>query len=244
MNDFTHYAQHRTCINTNAKRNSGGIVVYIKEYLAKHVTLYSEHSDQYMWLKFPSTIFNTSHDLYMCTAYIIPENSSRQAFIESNIFDDILDDMCSIQNATDGECTFMLLGDLNSRCGSLFDFVAFDHAGHVGALPDDYVCDTELPRMSQDNGINSNGRSLIELCKASGLRIANGRVCNEPGKCTYVSSNGKSMVDLVLTDHQLLHCFFIFVDDPNILSDHCIVHFSMSCSNYQHSTNNKSKRLI
>ncbi len=75
----------------------------------------------------------------------------------------------------------MLLDDLNSRCGSLLDYVSMDLADHVDSLPDDYVSDTELPRLSQDNGINSNGRLLIELCKATGLRIVNGRVCGENG---------------------------------------------------------------
>ncbi|MES9880123.1 MAG: reverse transcriptase family protein, partial [Sedimenticola sp.] len=243
VDNFRHIALHRVCKNINAKRNSGGIIVYVKEYLANDVTLYSEHDDSYIWLKCNGTLFNLTDDLYVCSSYIIPENTSRQAFVECNIFNDILDDISNIQNTTNNECHLMLLGDLNSRCGSLLDYVPLDRADHVDALPDDYTCDTELPRMSQDSVINSNGRLLIDLCRASGLRIVNGRVCNDTGKCTYVGSRGSSMVDFVLVTVPLLQLFSSFnVDDPNILSDHCTVNFTMSC-NRQEQENSQNMQM-
>ncbi len=132
------------------------------------------------------------------------------------------------------------MGDLNSRCGSLPDYVSMDQAEHVCTLPDDYVCDNELPRTSQDNGINSNGRSLIELCKASGLRIANGRVCGDTGRCTYVGSRGSSLVDLVLINGSYYICLLLFLLMIKIfLSDHCTVNFSMYYEQPEHIVNDQ-----
>ena len=49
------------------------------------------------------------------------------------------------------------------------------------------------------------------------------------GKCTYVGSAGKSMVDYVIASQSglfpAINTFEVF--DPNILSDHCIVHISL-----------------
>ncbi len=97
VDSFTHYALHRTCRNNNAKRNSGGIIVYIKDYLVNHISLYLQNCDSYMWLKLNGGLFNLANDVYMCISYIIPQNSSRQTTVDCNIFNDILDDICNIQ---------------------------------------------------------------------------------------------------------------------------------------------------
>ncbi len=124
----------------------------------------------------------------------------------------------------------MLLGDLNSRCGSLPDYVVDDSATHMPTLPDDYVNDTEIPRLTEDYTVNANGRLLLDFCKETGLRIANGRVGDvaRSGKFTFVGGRGSSIVDFVLVNTDLLHCFTSFtVDDPNIISDHCIISISL-----------------
>ncbi len=92
---FTHFALHRPC-RGNAKRNSGGLMVYVKDTLSRDVTLYSENTDSYLWLKMNGSLFDLKYDLYVCISYIIPENSSRQAFTESNVFNDIFDDMTKL----------------------------------------------------------------------------------------------------------------------------------------------------
>ncbi len=69
----------------------------------------------------------------------------------------------------------MLVGDLNASCGKLADHVADDTATHIPTLPDDYMVDVCLSRLTQDSIVNSNGRRLIDFCKETGSRIANGR---------------------------------------------------------------------
>ena len=79
-------------------------------------------------------------------------------------------------------------------------------------LPDDYISDLELPRSSTDN-------------------VANGRVGEDKnvGACTYVGSKGSSLVDFCIVNVELLSEFStFFVHDPNILSDHCLIEFSLA----------------
>ena len=71
---------------------------------------------------------------------------------------------------------------------------------------------------------------LIDFCRQSGMRIANGRVGSDAGvrECTYVESNGASLIDYVLASEELLTNFVTFdVFDPNPISDHCFIEFSL-----------------
>ena len=57
------------------------------------------------------------------------------------------------------------------------------------------------PRRSQDVAVNSSGRRLLELCKLTGMRIANGRVPgDEHGALTFLARGGigGSVVDYIL----------------------------------------------
>ena len=92
------------------------------------------------------------------------------------------------------------------------------------------MVDTPLGRVSEDKGFNRYGAQILDFCKETGLRILNGRVGKDKGiwKCMYVGSAGKSVVDYVMVSQCLFSAINTFeVLDPNILSDHCIVQFSV-----------------
>ena len=60
--------------------------------------------------------------------------------------------------------------------------------------------------------------------------MANGRVGEDAkeGKCTYVGARGSSLIDYIIVSQDLLDRFNSFsVGDPNIVSDHCEVIFSL-----------------
>ena len=60
--------------------------------------------------------------------------------------------------------------------------------------------------------------------------MANGRVCEDKniGSFTFVSSRGSSLVDYCIVNPELLSDFTSFyVHDPNIISDHCLIEFSL-----------------
>ena len=107
-------------------------------------------------------------------------------------------------------------------------------------LPDDYSTDLPLNRVSEDKGFNRYGSELLDFCRQTGLRILNGRagVDGNIGKCTYVGSAGRSLVDYVIVSQEIFSLVDNFsVSDPNILSDHCIVNFSL-CSDVNFDNNN------
>ena len=73
--------------------------------------------------------------------------------------------------------------------------------------------------------------------------MANGRVGEDAngGKCTYVGSNCSSLIDYVIVSEEFLGYFSEFyISDPNILSDHCVVNFSIKNLAY---TNNVEEDL-
>ena len=84
--------------------------------------------------------------------------------------------------------------------------------------------------MNEDRGFNRFGSELLDFCKQTGMRILNGRtgVDGDIGKCTYVCGAGRNLVDYVIASPHIFSLVDTFnVDDPNILSDHCIVIFSL-----------------
>ena len=88
-----------------------------------------------------------------------------------------------------------------------------------------------MPRWSQDKIINANGRKLLDFCKLNILCIANGRLSSDRGvgKYTYVGSTGRSVIDYVIATPNVLNTISTFhVGEPNILSDHCLIDFSIS----------------
>lgn len=135
-----------------------------------------------------------------------------------------------IKTLTNNKSNFLVCGDFNARVSDFPDYVVDDSSDHIHVLPEDYLTDVPLLRVSEDKGFNNYGSQLLDFCKQTGLRILNGRVGADSyvGKYTYVSSIGKSVVDYVIASQSLFSRINTFsVDEPNILSDHCIINFSL-----------------
>ena len=139
--------------------------------------------------------------------------------------------MVFIENKTNDNCSFLICGDFNSRTSVTPDFIEEDGSGHMSVLPDEYISDNQLPRLSEDVGhVNSNGLLLLDFCKQTGVRIMNGRVGSDygVGRYTFVGSRGSSLVDYALSSQDLFNYVKSFiVQEPNILSDHCMISFCL-----------------
>ena len=196
--------------------------------------------DDILWLKLDGNLFNLSDDVFLWLIYNVPEGSSRQGLLDNmNLFDRLSDHMIHIKNLTDNKCQFLVCGDFNARTSDLADYVQDDTAVHILVPPDDYSTDLPLKRVSEDKGFNRYGSELLDFCKQTGLRILNGRarVDGNIGKCTYVGSTGRSLVDYVIVSQEIFSLVDnLSVSDPNILSDHCIVNFSL-CSDINFDNN-------
>lgn len=77
ISGYKNYHICRTKKN-KAKRNSGGIIVYIKKYIEKGIVFLEKFSKSQnrLWLKLDkSFFFLLKDDLYICGVYIPPKNS-------------------------------------------------------------------------------------------------------------------------------------------------------------------------
>ena len=68
-----------------------------------------------------------------------------------------------IKNEYGNESHFLICGDMNARIADRGDFVPLDISTHMDIRPDDYVCDINLPRSTQDSGFNANGNLLLDF---------------------------------------------------------------------------------
>ena len=157
---YQHFKLNRTLKKRGTKRDSGGIIAYVRNELVTDTTLFLQDSDDILWLKLEGRLFNLTDDVFICLAYNVPEGSSRQGLLDNvNLFDRLSHHMIHIKNLTDNRCQFLLCGDLNARTSDFQDFVQDDTAAHIHALPDDYATDIPLKRVSEDRGLTGLGQS-------------------------------------------------------------------------------------
>jgi hypothetical protein len=123
-----------------------------------------------------------------------------------------------------------IFGDFNSRVGQKNDCIIHDKI-NVCTDDIDYSPDDTSSRASIDERHNNHGTKLLDLCKATGLRIVNGRL-GDSNHYTFLSHNGCSVIDYLLT----YDCNFAQINSFTIVgftewSDHAPLLFSLQCNN-------------
>ncbi len=215
------YPAHRTLRKKKARRDSGGLIVYIKDDISSGVEFIRNVNDDLMWLKLDKHFFCIERDIMLCLCYVVPQNSTRQSVINFDIFDRIQTDIAEFESESIN--WYMITGDFNARTANNADFVEDDNASDHLPFPDNYSVDVAIARSSEDRSVNEYGRRLLELCISTGLRIVNGRLGQDQGhgKFTCVTSRGSSVVDYVLSSVELFtHLADFTVLDPTPFSDH------------------------
>ena len=125
--------------------------------MSKDTLVFTSHDD-ILWVKISSSVLSLNTDLYICLCYVVPDESSRQAMIETNIFDRILESIVYIESKAQSEFSMLICGDFNGRTSNKPDFVLDDESHHMNVLPDEYTPDQFMNRYSQDIGhVNNNG---------------------------------------------------------------------------------------
>ena len=220
--------------------------MYVSEKIACSVSFLKITTDNIIWLKLDKTLFNTVNDILLCLTYIIPTGSSRENSVESNTYDCIIDDMLSFNTIYQNNCYYMVCGDLNSRVGNKKDFIDDDYMYQLNMMPEDEILENVINRNSKDRSVNENGKHLLNFCKSTGLRIANGRVGQDSqvGQFTCVTKKGSSVVDYIICDPALFPLFTDFkVNSPNIMSDHCSILFSLQRADNKDNSNINDKTI-
>ena len=97
------------------------------QYVSDIVEFLKTSKDSVLWvrLKNCSSSYELANDVLLCVAYNAPKGSSREVFIDRNIFDIITNDMLYNENMYT-YCKFVITGDLNARKANRYDFVIDD----------------------------------------------------------------------------------------------------------------------
>ena len=216
---------YRKCRQKSGKKNYGGIVVYVNKKNQEGVSYIPNDNDNVIWCKLRKGFFNTQKDIFVGTAYLIPESLERQTS-PNYLIEKLEEDLLYFSN----KGTVVLQGDLNARTGNLSDFIEQDDDTYF-CLPDDYKFDQTKRRYSEDPVLSARGRTLIDTCIQHDLRILNGRIWGDrDGKNTCHQPNGSSVVCYALADESLLDRFQYLKVEPlkPHLSDHCSLSYSLS----------------
>ena len=229
LNNFITYNAKKV---SEKHRYSGvhGLQIYIREELSANCTLLQDkdlQSNFIMWVKvFDSFILGNCY---------IPHEASKHYQVD--LFDDIAIDICCLKSKFD--MPIILTGDLNSRTGSLEDFILEDlnndplnDLADITPMSSAYILEDQgipLRRYNCDAGVNNNGRRIIELCRVHDLSIMNGRVGADRGVGAFTCADA-SVIDYVIASPQLFKHVQKFEIDKfdSLLSDkHCPVNVTL-----------------
>jgi hypothetical protein len=207
---------------SNNGRHFGGWAIFIKRSLRKLGIKVVEQSPDYAWLKVCKGPFQLAEDIYICIAYVPPSESLYLAGLPFDLFERVQSSI----NKYAALGNIVLMGDLNGRTGNELDYIAQD-SDKMLPLDLPYITDKQIPcRNSLDTVVNNRGKSIIDMCISTRLRIVNGRRLGDTlGYYTCHKWNGSSVVDYAIVSEDLLKaipCFRVkkFMAD---LSDHCCI---------------------
>ena len=219
---FERVALKNKAMNINYRKGHGGIAVFVKEHLVKSITPINTKLDNTIWVKIKKEGLNRQDDIFLGTVYMNPHRSKVD---DEQKINDLQEEIVNFQKR--GQ--ILLQGDLNARTCNENDFISPDKTIDFDFLNNNG--DITLPaRNSEDKVIDNRGKELLETCKSLNLVITNGRKPGDMyGKYTSIQWNGSSVVDYVISSHELFHEISTLFVGPFIpwVSDHCAIHYTI-----------------
>ena len=211
-----------------AGRFSGGITILVKSPLRKGIKI-AHSSEGIVWLRLFQNEFKMKNDLFICAAYIPPQNANKNLFAKTDYFNDLL-------NTTDQfmkQGNVILAGDFNSRIG-------VDNSIDTDNIPipileeitPSFINSTPMiERSACDQIINQHGKKLNKICNNLSLHVANGRTPGDLlGNFTCFTNRGTSTVDLVIADiHTIDQVRELKVLPPEFTSVHAPISVKLKC---------------
>ena len=204
-----------------------------------------------IWIKIDKNILLSDEDAYICHIYVREPKSSVLRHEEIDYFELLQQDISKYKRLG----KIFVTGDFNSRTGQgteLLDYLCYDNYIDVGM--NENLRDSEIPlRKSTDLVVDNYGRRLLDLCKATDLLIANGRLDTDRsiGEFTCITSRGRSVVDYLLLSLCDFECVSHFsICDVDEHSDHSALYFCLKLMNndviYNHRKNasTPTKKLV
>ena len=172
------------------------------------IEIWKYFDDVIVWIKLKCKLFGTIRDIYIAVVYIVPEGSTHS---RQDSFALLHDYIACIPPGSE----ILLCGDYNAHTNVENDYMIENLAGTNGDL-DEYLCHDNtgrhelinklsgcrtLERSSRDPmRVDTHGRCLLELCKATGLLILNGPIGHDKGigACTRINETRATLVDYVI----------------------------------------------
>jgi exonuclease III len=214
-------------------KQGGGMVILIKNEFTPLISISELCYDTIVWLKIDKQITTCDDDLFVSFVYMSPASSTYFKKYDVDLYYELETQVAAY--STRGKV--MVMGDLNSRTRTANDFITNDSLHHsvserLGCI---FAYDNDVclpPRINPDKGHNEYGTRLINLCKATGLRILNGR--HKDGFAndfTFNGAQGLSMIDYLLTTIDMFdHVQRFIVCNFNTFSDHAPLHMNLLCT--------------
>ena len=198
-----------------AVRNSGGIIMYIRNSIMKGITKVAARAGaggDAIWIKLDKFHFGLNTHVFLCGGYIVPR-------ADGDTFE-ILRREIEIYSNMGKVC---LIGDYNARTASSqpiqYVMQPDNETDMISSLP-------TLPRKSIDKTINGNGNQLLKILTNYDLLIGNGYLMGDlEGNLTCSSWNGFSTNDLFVFHRDMYTQISYFKVDDHFqwYSDHrCI----------------------
>ena len=193
----------------------GGIAVYVNREVAGHVSVHQcDCTNSFVVLRVSQSLGMYDKDLYLLVTYIAPRDSTVISMHTRALWEEL--EECVAALLPVGQV--LVVGDQNARTGTLKDHL-LDCEEWMRPAP------TSAPRRNQDSQANWHGRKMVAMCKRTGMRIVNGRVCGDlEGAMTYVApSGGASVIDYVLACPATMLTIHSLRIVPAAFSDHMAV---------------------
>ena len=188
-----------TAKRANRGRNSGGIIVYIKEWLTTLYLMFKSEIAIFLFLKAENV--RLSKHIIMTFTYILSEKPAfYNMYDESNDILMLRGQIAKALSLKEGS-SLWLTGDFNARTGNLIDFIKDDKTqfftGNNTYEPDNF----SLPRFVKGTILIELGKYLINMCHETGTHYLNGRFPGDKsGEKTCCTANGTVDYMLATTD--------------------------------------------
>ena len=204
--------------HSNGKCGSGGIAIFCKPDLSKHVNIAHNEHDDVIWIKIGRAVYGGAEDTYLGTCYISPSGNKETT---AKKFEKLSEEIAKFHS----KGRVILQGDFNARINTENDTIDPDKYDEQLGLSFTAI----PPRNSEDTGeINVRGIELLNMCKALNMTILNGRKSGDLfGKYTSIHWNGKAVVDfgIVPVDSYEEVTSFRVGNYAPFVSDHCPIFF-------------------
>ena len=209
-------------------RNSGGVCVFIKDWLMKAnliERIFPEFQDCIIF-NFKSSMFFNMQDTVMYFAYVSPQGSPIYNNLNENNGIVLLESNITDIKFQYPDSYFFLAGDLNARSKDFIDYIPKDDIQYVFGEMSYESDEFDLQRQNKDSSYNLFGTTLIVLCSLFGIHIVNGRLFDDSeGNFTCIANDGASVVDYNIASSNL----FPYISYFNIEDRDESVHFPVYC---------------